>query len=583
MVAQTIVFRRLRILCGFMRARRPLKIDGLRYANRACRGAASSGASCCATLVALMVSPLGAADWISVKSPHIEVITDAGERTGRDLLSRFEILRAVFQDAGIGDSPLPVRAIAFASESEFNKYRDQFNVEGFHIGGDRDYLAMHVGADARRVALHEYVHAVLSHSKIALPAWFEEGTAEFYSNVEVDGAKLRIGERIENRRSALERERWLTPDQLASGYPLVVMRPTFYAESWALVHMLNLAPGWRDGMPRYILALSENRDGFEEAFGKSLQQALNELHGYIMTMHAVSVAGSPAAKEEVRVEKLSQVAAAVARAELALHVTQPALARSLIEQIKEDSREAEAARGEIALAEKHTDQARAHFEKAIAMGSGDAEMWYQYATLTQSHAHLEKVIELDPDFAEAQFLLGERLTDDGKFAEAIAHLREALRVQPRNSFYWHALGFAEVKAGLREDAVKSARRAKATAVTEPQEEMANALIALTQEPAEQQLQITGGIITPPTWQNPKGDTRVEGVLTQVDCDGGFARLHVVNKAGEAVAVDVRHPDKVVLENSPGVQREFACGSQHMNVAVEYFRATLEVTRIEFRP
>lgn len=536
----------------------------------------------CAGAIAILAVP-AAADWISVKSTHIEVITDAGERTGRDLLSRFETLRAVFQDAGIGESPLPVRAIAFASESEFSKYRDNFNVEGFHIGGDRDYIAMHVGENARRVAMHEYVHAVLSHSKIALPHWFEEGTAEFYSNVQVDGAKLRIGEPIEGRLALLKNEPWLTADQLASGYPLVIKRPTFYAESWALVHMLNLAPGWRDGMPRFVLALAENRDGFEEAFGKSLQQALNELRGYVATIHAISVAGTAAAKEEVRVEKLSPVAAAVARAELALHVIRPALARSLIEQVKENSSETEAARGEIALAEKDPGEAREHFEKAIAMGSRDAEMWFQYAQLRQSNEVLDKVIELDPDFAEAQFLLGERLTDDGDYATAIGHLKEALRVQPRNSFYWHALGFAEAKAGLREDALKSARRAEATSVTDAQDEMANALIGMTQDRPQQQLQITTGIITPPTWQNPKGDARVEGVLSQVDCDGGFARLHVVNKAGDAVVVDVRHPDKVVLENSPGVQREFACGPQHLNVAIEYFRATSEVTRIEFRP
>ncbi len=328
--------------------------------------------------------PVCAADWLRVASPHIEVITDGGEKSGRDLLARLETLRSVFLDAGIGDSPLPVRALAFASADEIHKYRDDAIMEGFHVGGDRDYIAMHVGEDARRVAMHEYVHAVLSHSRIALPAWFEEGTAEFYSNVEVDGAKLRIGERIDGRLATLKSERWLTADQMTSKYHLAVTQRPFYAESWALVHMLNLSPGWRDGMPRFVLALAENRapdTAFREAFGKTMDRALAELHGYVVTMHVVSVAGRAAVAEDVRIEKLSRVAALTARAELALHAGQRALARSLIAQIKEDSSEAEAARGEIELAERHPEQARQHFKKAIALGSRDAGMWFQYATL----------------------------------------------------------------------------------------------------------------------------------------------------------------------------------------------------------
>jgi hypothetical protein len=55
----------------------------------------------CAIVVA---SSASGADWIRVASPNIEVMTDAGEKTGRDLLRYFETSRAVFQDAGISDA-----------------------------------------------------------------------------------------------------------------------------------------------------------------------------------------------------------------------------------------------------------------------------------------------------------------------------------------------------------------------------------------------------------------------------------------------------------------------------------------------
>lgn len=538
---------------------------------------------------AICVIPASAADWVSVKSPHIEVITDAGEKTGRELLARFETLRNIFRAAGIGDTPLPIRAFAFASESEFHQYQPDAMVDGFHRGGDRDYIAMHLGGDAHRVALHEYVHAVLSHSKIALPNWFEEGTAEFYSNVEVNNADALIGNSINTRLAVLKTEPWLDVNDLSSKDPSVTRQAIFYAESWALVHMLNLGSGLRDGMPRFVLLLSENREpqsAFREAFGETIERALSRLHGYVTLMHGVSLPMEKADPTPSRVEKLTPIAAAVARAELALHVDRPAVARALIGKIDDTGSEAEAARGAIELAEKHPEEARKHFERAIALGSRDAEMWFQYAELTHASGALEKVIEIDPDFADAQFLLGGRLTDAGRFTDAIAHLQEAVRVRPRNSFYWHALGFAQAKAGQRDEALASARRAKATASTDAQEEMAGALVAMAQERLQPPLAITTGIITPPSWQNPKGDAKIEGVLSQVDCptDGtGFARLRVSDGTGRTIELEVRHPDKVELVNAGGVQQILSCGPQTLMVAVEYQNATRDVTRIEFRP
>jgi tetratricopeptide (TPR) repeat protein len=538
---------------------------------------------------ALLSLPAVAADWISIKSQRVEVLTDAGEHTGRDLLARFETIRNIFQDVALADDPLPVRAIAFSSEREFHDYHDDRLVEGFQTRGDRDYIAMFVGPEARRVATHEYVHVVLNHARCSLPIWFEEGLAEFYSNADVRDTKITVGERIDGRLASLTSTAWLSASELSSRDRAITRRPIFYAESWALVHMLNLSPRWRDGMPQFVLALAENRDGFQSAFGKSMDQALMELHSYIQSMPTFSLAHRPPASSgQYAVAKLSPIAAAVARAELALHVDRPALARSLIEKAAGtlDTAEVSAARGEIELADKHPEKARVYFKRAIELGSRDPEMWFQYANLEHDHALLkndllQKVVELNPDFAEAHFLLGERLTDAGDFTRAIAHLQEAVRVRPRDSFYWHALGFAQVKAGLQTDAIASARHAKATAITDPQESAADALIQLAQQ-QRQPIEKRPPVTTPPSWQNPKGDTRVEGVLTQVDCDPDLARLHVADAAGKAITLSVLHPDRVTLVNAPGLQHAFPCGPQKLAVAVEYFGTTSEVTKIEFR-
>jgi tetratricopeptide (TPR) repeat protein len=453
-----------------------------------------------------------------------------------------------------------------------------------------------VGPNARATAAHEYVHAILSHSRLALPAWFEEGTADFYSNLEVNGTKLIVGSPIAGRLAVLLTENWLDAKQMTSKARTDAM---FYAESWALVHMLNLSPGWRGGMAAFVVALSENREpeeAFRDAFGKTMAQALVEVRGYVSRMSAVEATSTarslgasaatvaPHGVVAPRVEKLTPVAAAVARAELALHIDRPELARSLVEKAAGilDTAEVAAARGEIALAEKRSEEARKYFKRALELGIRDAEMWFQYANLENSNELLRKVIEIDPDFAEAQFLLGERLTDDGDFGAAIGHLKAAVRVRPRESYYWHALGLAQVKAGLRDDALASARGAKATATTDPMEAMADALIAMARGPLPESNAKPPEVTTPSSWQDPKGDSRIEGMLTQVDCETDFARLHVVDGEGRSIALEVRHPDRVRLVGSAGVQRAFECGKQHISVAVEYFRATSEVTKIEFR-
>jgi tetratricopeptide (TPR) repeat protein len=194
---------------------------------------------------------------------------------------------------------------------------------------------------------------------------------------------------------------------------------------------------------------------------------------------------------------------------------------------------------------------------------------------------LAKVIELDPNFADARFLLAQQLIDGGKPEDAIAQLEIAVKLRPRESQYWYSLGFAQARAGRREEAISSARRALATAETDQAQAMATALVTMAQQPPGAARAKTPDVITPPGWFNTKGESRVEGTLTKVDCLEGTAKLHIQSSAAEVILV-VRHPDKVVLDNAGGVETTLHCGEQKIPVLVEYLSATSEVTRIEFR-
>jgi tetratricopeptide (TPR) repeat protein len=371
----------------------------------------------------------------------------------------------------------------------------------------------------------------------------------------------------------------------------------FYAESWALVHMLNLAPAWRDGMPAFIVALSAGRpssDAFESAFGRSIDAALADLRRYLGAMRPVTVDAPRPMQSETQIEPVSDDRATLALVTLALETHRERQAHRLVEAFAKthpQSPDTPAVRASLALAEGRQEEALADFDAAIRLGTRDAPVYLEYAMLQQDrHAPRESVdallkhaIALDPDFGAAQFLLGVRQTDDGDFASAVEHLNAAVRARPRRSDYWHALGYAQFKLGRTADAFISARRAVAVSETTTQEDMAQALVSLVESPGAQPPIHRIGVpevVTPRSWTNPKGDSRVEGTLERVDCEGDSARLLIRAPDGTAALLHVDHPRQVELVNAaPGYQ--FSCGPQEARVAVEYNAADGQVTRIEF--
>ena len=550
-----------------------------------------------AAILGCLSASRAAAAWVRVASPQVEIFTDAGERSGRSLLTRFEEIRRVLQVSEAVDHE-PVRVFEFLSESELHVYHDR--VAGFFHGGpERDYIALHSGPDAGRVAFHEYVHLVLSHGPAVLPRWFEEGTADFYSTLTRSGNRWSVGEPIESRLTWLTNSRLLSAAQLNSVTPMSDEyqdreRGLFYSESWALVHMLNLSSEWRAGMPSFVLLLSEGRtadDAFKAAFGKTLDQAVAALPRYLRGMRAATVGDvTPAPVNAIRVEPVPPTRATLALADFALNVERTDQARRLLEKLSMDSPEVVAAAGALARAEHRDDEARKLLTKAIELGSRDAATYFEYAmveedagaTASRVEELLGKVIELNPNFADAQFLLGVRKTDTGLYDPAIAHLKVATQLRPRRSDYWHALGYAQSQAGRSADALASARRALATASTSGEEGMAHALVTLAQErrPARAK---RPDVITPPSWTRRKGDTSVEGVLIRFDCEDEGAKIVLRSASGSETMLNLLHPREIELVNAPTASYQFSCGSLEIPVIVEYVSDGRDVTRIEFRP
>ena len=451
-----------------------------------------------AVFVTLLAALPAHADWLRLRGTHTELLTDAGEKGGRRALNRLEQIRAVLPASG-GDSGRELRVVLFDSEKQFREYAPGESTSGLYLSGlERDYIVTYAGGELPRVVTHEFVHFLLNQTPAPLPRWFEEGTAELYSNTQINSKRVRIGKELEGHMVLLLSRPWLTAKQLAAERPEAIPKQEdqeqaenmFYAESWALMHMLNLSPNYRDHLPQFIMLLAngtEASEAFRMAFGRDFEKALADLPAYLKKIRSVQLDIPPPARFAAPAsELLSDVDAALLRGDVALRRGLAEKARGLFEGAARrhpDSATAQAGLGMLAMTQNRPGDARRYLEKAIQLDDKDATILFEYALLERDAGAgtervrelLEKVVALNPNFGEAQLLLGVRATDDHSYERAIAYLHDAARLLPRQSYVWHALAYAQQKIGNYPEALDAAQRAVRTATTDEQEHAAEAL------------------------------------------------------------------------------------------------------------
>jgi len=232
--------------------------------------------------------------WVRMATPRFELYTNLSEHAGRQTLAWFEQAhQAITSELPAGQrSTRPVRIYLFASEEDFEPYRASEVSLGYALRGrDRSYVAIQFSGPAtRRIIVHEYVHLVLQSMKFRMPHWLEEGTAEFYSNLGVFDSRLYAGLPAADHVMTLTRLPLLDAETFRAvdgQVPYQVERyrtGVFYSQSWGLVHMLTMQPGYRERFPAFTAMIRRGTDpeqAFEAAFGKSLEEAFRDLAAYV--------------------------------------------------------------------------------------------------------------------------------------------------------------------------------------------------------------------------------------------------------------------------------------------------------------
>jgi Flp pilus assembly protein TadD len=537
-------------------------------------------------------------------SPHFEVYTDTGERSARLVLTQLEQARRVMVTWHAAPE-LSTRVLLFSSERDFARLRPVSSSRGFFQSGpERDSIVLADGPERDRIVLHEYTHALLNRSTAPLPQWLEEGLAEVYSTLKVGAGRASVGAPIPSRIATLEHEHWLTGSELAAvgkdspEYNETARVGVFYAESWALVHMLSFDKRYRAAMPGFLQSLSGGDsadEAFRKAFGKPIDTAVGELREYVRRFPAGGEFDVPPADEISlsRPTDLSPAEILQATADiLALQGRDDEADRLYAEAARRfpQSPAAQAGLAVVAMRRRDPEAAKRHFERAIALGARDGATYFEYAMLLRDTAApeeevtqtLEKAVAANPAHAEAHFILGVRASDAGRFSEAATHLERATQILPRQAYFWQALSYAYYRLGRAGDARQAAFRALHSATTDHEAKMARStldLIESSRTRADESRRAQ--VIIPESWNPPKGDTTLSGELVQVECAGTSARLHV-KSGGKVVVLQVTNPRSVAIRGGPG-ERSLACGAQdNVLVTVEFQAATSSVTALEFR-
>lgn len=194
--------------------------------------------------------------WIELQTPTFTFVSQASEKRTRRLALELEQLHSTLATlaGGTPRDPRPTVIYVFDRSNDFRDYTYWIEggpapVSGFFRGRE-DLNLISIDAsrhgEATAVVFHEFAHEVINARLPGLPVWLDEGLAELYSTFRLKKNTAEIGRPMDNHLMRLGREpliplaALMAVDHDSPYYTERDRRSLFYAESWALTHMLLL-------------------------------------------------------------------------------------------------------------------------------------------------------------------------------------------------------------------------------------------------------------------------------------------------------------------------------------------------------
>ncbi len=417
-------------------------------------------------------------DWMEVRSPHFVVVSNAGEKQTRNVAGQFERMRAVFQKAlprvQVG-SGSPITVIAVKNEKDFRALepeaylaKGQLKLGGlFLYAADQNFVLLRLDAGGEHPyasVYHEYTHFLTRKAQDWLPLWLNEGFAEFYENTDIHDKDVVLGQPSVANIYLLRQNRLLplatlfAVDRTSSYYHEENKGSIFYAESWALTHYLMIRDlqAKTTKLSDYMALLGQKVDpvvAATRAFGdlKALQKVLDNYVGQSRFMELQLPGPITVNDAEFKVRPLTSAQANAVRGEFLAYNERTADARALIEAaLRDDPNNAMAQEtmGYLEFRQRHLEEARKWYEKAVKLDSQSYLAHYYFAVIAMGEAGLDPdadaqiesslrtAIKLNPSFAPAYDRLAAFLGMRRQNLEE-AHMLSlnAIQLDPANVLY----------------------------------------------------------------------------------------------------------------------------------------------------
>lgn len=274
--------------------------------------------------------------WLEIHSTHFTVITDAGEKKGREVALRFEQMRAVFAGLlgkGRLTQAVPLTILAFKSDKTYYQLAPQrllqtgeaqpIDVPGFFIPGeDQDFIALNLfEEDPWRAVAHDFAHMLLNYNYPPAQGWFDEGLAEYFSSIRVDNKQVELGgdpelqptmkeDLLGNQHDThpsqsltelLGAQVWMSlPDLFTmkhdtsfssrSGFNEGTHHTIYYAESWIVMHYLLHQKLLAETGSYFDLVLNQHvpvEQAIQKAYGMSADQMEKAVKDYFHSQSAL--------------------------------------------------------------------------------------------------------------------------------------------------------------------------------------------------------------------------------------------------------------------------------------------------------
>ena len=510
--------------------------------------------------------------WIEFDSGPYQVLTNAGDKPGRETLNYLEQLRHTL-GAVLGKQDLhsvwPIRILVLKSGKQFPAVK---------MGRD-SYVASFTSIQPETVA--DICRILIDANAGRMPESIERGLVSLFSTLNVEGTRVSIG----------------SP-------------PATKDRDWSRVHMLTVDPNY-NGRLRVLLGnLQQGIDAepaYRNAFEKSQQQVDDQLNAYILAgvYGTTALSGRPLdAKRQLYAKAPDPFNVALAQADV------------LLAHGASGSREAYTALLNQKAGAPEPHEGLGNFDAAVKADSHNARTYLELGRTTadaiQKKALFTKAAQLNPRWAEPYIVQAEAETVPFR---RVPLLKTATQLAPRNASYWRLLAEAQEASAQFADAGKSWGNAeRATDSLDERNTIRQArqqgealrldLQAKERQEAkrkqEQELQDVknraladirafeakanqGQAPLDPNvklgeYQEEK-PTVMNGVLVRVDCLGTQAKLHVQGEDKKIRLFTIKDPSKVAIRG--GGEKALGCGVQKPVRPLTIESMSGAITSVEF--